>query len=67
MDVMIGEEGNGQRAKIRIRDDRAPVLLAAIIRQAAKDANRQGDRYAAQFVWNVAPTLAPKLLICECD
>ena len=67
MDVRIGEEGNGQgqRAKIRVRDDRAPVLLAAIIKRAAWDANHRNDLDAAKFVWSVAPHAAPRLLNCD--
>ena len=42
-------------------------LLAAVIKQAVRDANRRGDRQAAQFVWEVAPSLAAKLLDCDAN
>lgn len=71
MDVMIREEGNGQRADERQRKratgDPWLDLYAGIVRQAVTDANQYHDRGAAIWLWRHEPDVARQLLICECE
>jgi len=69
-----GQRGQRKRRGVNVEwgekdicGDPGLSLFGAILRQAVRDANQRNDREAAEFVWKVAPTLAPKLLICECD
>lgn len=69
--VISAEKREGRRQRADNDRDRdvcgAPglSLLAAMIKQAARDANRRGDRQAAEWLWAVAPTAAAELLDCD--
>lgn len=61
-----GAAGQGNEAYKRTGDPWLD-LLGAMITLAADDANQRHDRQAAQWLWQVAPSLASQLLDCKCE